>query len=249
MGTLERKTGMSRWPRRKEAISGILAAAGTITLCVCLLVLGILQERFAPLRTQKMWDGQMLGASSGVLTITAPSRETVHTTVNHGLGSVPVALVLGLDLPGFDYYEIIDDRRESGGTPAEIPVHLSAMVRKPYNGTFTVRLKHYLGGQRTFTVRWLAIKLETHQGEPSGKPASLDLVVQHPVGAVPRMQASAAPCKAGKIPGRQKRLILPCLFCKASTPYLPRLDANVTSLSWVRCFHEDTRQKSPGAGR
>lgn len=169
---------MARGPQRKEAISGMLAAAGTITLCVCLLVLGILQERFTSLRTQDIWDGQMLRASSGVLAITAPSRETVHTTVNHGLGNVPVALVLGLDLPGFDYYEIIDDRRESGGAPAEMPVHLSAMVRKPYNGTFTVRLKHYLGGQRTFTVRWLAIKLESPRGGPSGKPASLSPVLQ-----------------------------------------------------------------------
>lgn len=181
MWTLERKTGMAREPRRKEAISGILAAAGTITLCACLLVLGILQERFAALRTQDIWGGQMLRASSGVLTITAPSRETVHTTVNHGLGNVPVALLLALDLPGFDYYEVIDDRRESSGAPTEMPVHLSAMVRKPYNGTFTVRLKHYLGSQRTFTVRWLAIKLESPRGEPSGKPASRSPILQYRV--------------------------------------------------------------------
>ncbi len=104
--------------------------------------------------------------SSGVVAITAPSRETVHTTVSHGLGNVPVHLVLGLELPGFDYYELTDDRREAGGAPGEMPAHVSAMVRKPYNGTFTVRLKHYLDGRRSFAVRWLAIEIKA-AGDPS----------------------------------------------------------------------------------
>ncbi len=139
-----------------------LLAAGSIVLCACLIALVVLRERCAlPGAPDGAWGEVALRASCGSITITAPSREAVHTTVSHGLGDIPVAVVLGLDLQRFDYYESVDSLPESGGPPAEVSVHLSAMVRKPYNGTFTVRLKHFLGSPRTFTMRWLAVALDS----------------------------------------------------------------------------------------
>ncbi|MDI7247975.1 MAG: hypothetical protein QME92_10995 [Bacillota bacterium] len=148
-----------------RALTCGLLVAGCIALCLGLtLLVSIREQRHAPLDARGTpggaWGEATLRASCGSVTITAPSREAVHTTVNHSLGRVPVAVVLGLDLQEFDYYESIDSRSESGGPPTEVPVHLSAMVRKPYNGTFTIRLKHFAGSPRTFTVRWLAIALD-----------------------------------------------------------------------------------------
>ncbi|HHY32451.1 MAG TPA: hypothetical protein GX515_05390 [Firmicutes bacterium] len=142
----------------------LVVVAGCIVVCLSLAALIAMRhhDRFLPNQAfGEAWGEVPPRIACGSVTITAPSRETVQTTVNHGLGNVPVAVVLGLDLRGFDYYESIDSRPESGGgLPAEAPAHLSAMVRKPYNGTFTIRLKHFLGSQRTFTVVWLAISLE-----------------------------------------------------------------------------------------
>ncbi|MGE5592738.1 MAG: hypothetical protein ACM3X3_03510 [Betaproteobacteria bacterium] len=140
-----------------------LLAVGCVVVCLGLAAFVTMRRQERLLLAEAVWGAWGETApriACGSVTITAPSRETVQTTVNHGLGNVPVAVVLGLDLHGFDYYESIDSRPESGGLPAEAPAHLSAMVRKPYNGTFTIRLKHFLGSQRTFTVLWLAIALE-----------------------------------------------------------------------------------------
>lgn len=143
-----------------RALTCGLLAVGCLAICLGLAMLMAVRQNHRFLLDDApggAWGEAAMRASCGSVRITAPSREAVHTTVNHGLGNVPVAVVLGLDLQGFDYYESIDSHPESGGPPAEVPVHLSAMVRKPYNGTFTIRLKHFLGSPRTFTVRWLAI--------------------------------------------------------------------------------------------
>lgn len=149
----------------RAVIRGYLEA-GCVVFCLGLAVLLLIRSgaHTAPpepdcARGAAAWDHAGARIAAGTVTITAPSREAVHTVVNHGLGQVPVAIVLGLDLREFEYYESIGSRAESGGPPAEVPVHLSAMVRKPYNGTFTIRLKHFAGSPRTFTVRWLAVAL------------------------------------------------------------------------------------------
>ncbi|MCR4401410.1 MAG: hypothetical protein NUW12_01310 [Firmicutes bacterium] len=150
----------------RTVIRGYLGV-GCVALCFGLAMISLIRLVSRPSTTEPdhaygvaVWhnDGALMAA--GTVTVTAPSREAVHTVVNHGLGQVPVAIVLGIDLQEFEYYESIDSRAESGGPPTEVPVHLSAMVRKPYNGTFTIRLKHFAGSRRTFSVRWLAIALE-----------------------------------------------------------------------------------------
>ncbi|MBC7084348.1 MAG: hypothetical protein H5T95_12815 [Firmicutes bacterium] len=159
----ERGSQMALRMRSLRALTCGLLAVGCFAICLGLAMLAAVRQHqrfFLDNAPGGAWGEAAPRASCGLVTITAPSREAVHTTVNHGLGNVPVAVVLGLDLHGFDYYESIDSHPESGGPPAEVPVHLSAMVRKPYNGTFTIRLKHFLGSPRTFTVRWLAIALE-----------------------------------------------------------------------------------------
>lgn len=162
----ERGNEMALRTRSLRALTCGLLVAGCVAICLGLaLLVSIREQRRAPLDTRDTpgsaaWGEASLRTSCGSVTITAPSREAVHTTVNHSLGRVPVAVVLGLDLHEFDYYESIDNRSESAGPPAEAPVHLSAMIRKPYNGTFTIRLKHFAGSPRTFTIRWLAIALD-----------------------------------------------------------------------------------------
>ncbi|MDK2931501.1 MAG: hypothetical protein PWR07_1632 [Bacillota bacterium] len=160
----ERGSQMALRMRSLRALTCGLLAVGCFAICLGLAMLPAVRQHqrfFLDDAPGGAWGEATPRASCGLVTITAPSREAVHTTVNHGLGNVPVAVVLGLDLHGFDYYESIDSHPESGGPPAEVLVHLSAMVRKPYNGTFTIRLKHFFGSQRTFTVRWLAIALES----------------------------------------------------------------------------------------
>lgn len=156
----ERGSQMAFRTQSLRALTCGLLAVGCLAICLGLAMLMAVRQNYRFLLDDApggAWGEAAMRASCGSVRITAPSREAVHTTVNHGLGNVPVAVVLGLDLQGFDYYESIDSHPESGGPPAEVPVHLSAMVRKPYNGTFTIRLKHFLGSPRTFTVRWLAI--------------------------------------------------------------------------------------------
>lgn len=160
----ERGSQMAFRTQSLRALTCGLLAVGCLAICLGLAMLMAVRQNYRFLLDDApggAWGEAAMRASCGSVRITAPSREAVHTTVNHGLGNVPVAVVLGLDLQGFDYYESIDSHPESGGPPAEVPVHLSAMVRKPYNGTFTIRLKHFLGSPRTFTVRWLAIVPES----------------------------------------------------------------------------------------